>query len=150
MKERSGFLISAVFLGAVFFLSLVPGVRAQEPIRETEAYRQFTKKPQNDFSKIIFLMNYYRTAPFTIVFDGSDFTPDFAFPFAQIYLFIHYKGEKAAPWIKKNCYRSPVGQNIIYLRFPSGKYKPAKEVILRDLAQLEKDLKEDQKRIAKA
>lgn len=145
MKTLSKSLLLAVCLGAGIFFTVTPPVCAQPNFRETEAYRQFVKKPQNDFAKIIFLMNYYRTAPFTIVFDGADYTPEFAFPFAQVYLFTHYKQEKAVPWIKKHCYRSVIGQNVIYLRFPSGKYEPARDVILRDLAELNRVLEEDQK-----
>jgi len=135
-------------IAALLFSLLLPGpflaAYTERPIRDTEAYKQFSQKPQNDFSKMIFLMNYYRDAPFSIIFDGSEYSPEFAFPFAQVYLFTHYRNEKAEKWIKKHCYRSIFGQNIIYLRFPNGRYEPARDVILRDLAQLEEALREDQ------
>lgn len=150
MKRFSRFLIFVVFIGILSLLFSASPVHASESFRGTEGYAQFSQKPQDDFAKIIFLMNYYRKAPFMIVFNGSDFTPEFAFPFAQVYLFAHYRHEKAAPWIKKHCYRSPIGQKIVYLRFPGGKYRVARDVILEDLARLEKDLAEDQKNIAKA
>ena len=144
MKTLFRSWIAALSLGVLLFPLSLPSGLAQEAIRDTPAYKQFAKKPQNDFAKLIFLMNYYRNAAFTIVFDGADYTPQFAFPFAQVYLFTHYNNESAAKWIKQHCYRSPFNQNIIYLRFPSGRYDPARDVILRDLAQLEKALREDQ------
>jgi hypothetical protein len=145
MKARRRILLLVVSLSLALSSAVVSPAQAMEAIRDTEAYKQFSKKPQDDFAKMIFLMNYYKAAPFTIVFDGSDYSPAFAFPIAQVYLFTHYKNEKAASWIKQHCYRSAFSQNIIYLRFPDGKYEPARDVILSDLKLLEKALKEDQK-----
>lgn len=149
MKLRMGsWFLAAVLLGSLMPAVLWAGTTDTRPaFCDTEAYRQLVKKPKVDeFSKMVFLMNHYRTAPFTIVYEGSDYKPDFVFPFAQIYLFTHYRQEKAAKWAKKHCYRSLIKQEIIYVRYPDGKYETARELTLRDLAQLERALREDRKK----
>ena len=166
MKVFSKFFIPGVFLGITFSVcffgvrpvsaqdavvesaleqeEVEPSAPPLQPIRETEAYKQFVKKPQSEFNKLIFLMHYYHNGPFTIMLDGVDYTPQFAFPFAQVYLFTHYNGETAEKWIKKHCYRSTIEQNIIYLRFPDGRYEPARDEVLRGLGELEEAMRSDQ------
>lgn len=123
-----------------------PAGHALEPVGETEAFQQFSQENQTDFAKLIFLMNYYHNADFVIVFDGAEYTPQFAFPFAQIYLFTHYRNEEPAKWIKAHCYRSPFLQNIIYFRYPDGSYEVARDVILQGYADLENALQGDLQR----
>ncbi|OQA40518.1 MAG: hypothetical protein BWY49_00845 [Candidatus Omnitrophica bacterium ADurb.Bin314] len=127
----------------VCLLVLAPlSLRAQPPVRESAAFEQYLKKPKGEFAKLVCLLNYYRTGDFTVRFDGFDYTPSFAFPHAKAWLFTHYNKENAAQWVRKHCYLSPFERKVIYVKFPGYDYEVARDMILRDLAELEQAIAE--------
>ena len=117
-------------------------VHARLPIRESEAFQQYLKKPRGEFAKLVCLLNYYRDGDFIIRFDGFDYMPSYAFPHAKAWLFTHYNKDTASQWIRKNCYVSPFERKVIYVKFPDGELEPARDMILRDLAELERAIAE--------
>ncbi|OQA57297.1 MAG: hypothetical protein BWY42_00633 [Candidatus Omnitrophica bacterium ADurb.Bin277] len=129
--------VTAVCVGVLCTGTVLPPGADARDLRESKVFRQFLQKPRSEFAKLVCLMNYYRTEDFIIRFDGFDYTPAYAFPYAKSWLFTHYNKEKAEEWVKKNCYVSPYGRNIIYVKFPGGDYEIARDMILRDLAGLE-------------
>jgi hypothetical protein len=136
------FWVSGVFLlaaGLIFF-GKAPAVLGEEtltPVEQSEAYKEYLKKPANDFSKMICLLNYFRTAPVIVQFEGVDYTPEFAYPFGLVYLMTNYRNEKPEHWARKHCYRSIFTNKIIYFKFRDGSSRPARDVIIEKFHELE-------------
>jgi hypothetical protein len=132
-------IISVLFFSLVF-LGTVPVIFAAEnlqPVEESQAYQDFLKKPSSDLSKMICLLNYFRTAPVIVQFEGTDYTAQAAYPFGLIYLMTNYRNENPEDWAKKHCYRSLFGNNIIFFKFQDGSSRPARDVILEKYHELE-------------
>lgn len=138
MKKFSG-VVLAISLGFLF-LGAVPavlGAEGLEPMESSKAYQEFLKKPANDFSKMICLLNYFRTVPAVVQFEGIEYAPEFAYPIALVYLMTNYRNENPEQWAKKHCYRSIFSNKIIYLKFRDGSVRPARDVILEKYHELE-------------
>lgn len=125
---------SFVLWGAV---PAVLGADGLEPVEQSQAYQEFLKKPGNDLSKMICLLNYFRTAPIVVRFEGIDYTAQAAYPFGLVYLMTNYHNEKPEHWAKKHCYRSLFGNNIIFFKFQDGSSRPARDVIIEKYHELE-------------
>ncbi len=107
------------------------------PLLETsEAFEQYLKKPRTNLAKLLFGLNYFRTAPVMVRYDDVDYSPQFAYPLGLAYLLTHYRNEDPERWIKKNCYRSPTADKIMYFKFPDGNYYPVREVFIKTLCSL--------------
>jgi len=126
--------LNFVFWGAV---PVVLGDEGLEPMEQSQAYQEFLKKPANDFSKMICLLNYFRTVPAVVQFEGIDYAPEFAYPIALVYLMTNYHNENPEQWARKHCYRSIFNNRIIYLKFKDGSSRPARDVILEKYHELE-------------
>ena len=143
------FLVSVVLVVSFSLISfgtvpLVFGAEGLQPVEQSQAYQEFLKKPANDFSKMICLLNYFRTAPVMVQFDGIDYTAEAAYPFGLVYLMTNYRNEQPEQWAKKHCYRSLFGNNIIFFKFQDGSSRPARDVIIEKYHELE----EAQKKLA--
>ena len=124
---------SLVFCGKV---PSVLGADSLQPLAESQAYQDFLKKPENSLSKAICLLNYFRTAPLIIQFDGIEYVPAFVYPFGLTYLMTNYHDEDPEQWVRKNCYRSLFTNKIIYFKFRNGTSRPVRDVILDKLHEL--------------
>ncbi|MFA7255871.1 MAG: hypothetical protein WC133_07270 [Candidatus Omnitrophota bacterium] len=113
------------------------GAEGLEPVAQSQAYQEFLKKPANDFSKMICLLEYFRTAPILVQFEGIDYTPQIAYPIGLVYLMTNYRNEKPEEWAKRHCYRSIFNNKIIYLKFQDGSARPARDVIIEKYHELE-------------
>jgi hypothetical protein len=139
MKKFLGSVVLAVSLGFIF-LGTVPavlGAEGLEPVEGSQAYQEFLKKPANDFSKMICLLNYFRTAPVMVRFEGIDYSTQVAYPIGLVYLMANYRNENPEAWARKHCYRSIFSNKIIYLKFEDGSLRPARDVILEKYKELE-------------
>ncbi len=125
---------SFVFLGTV---PSVLGTNELEPVEQSQAYQEFLKKPGNDLAKMICLLNYFRTAPIVVRFEGVDYTAQAAYPFGLVYLMTNYHNENPEDWAKRHCYRSLFGNNIILFKFEDKSSRPARDVILEKYHELE-------------
>ena len=132
---------SALFFScAVIFCGGSPAVMGAEglpPLAESQAYQAFLKKPVNDFSKMVCLLNYFRTAPVIVRFEDIDYTPEFAYPIGLVYLMANYHNENPEHWARKHCYRSIFTNKIIYFKFQDGSSRPARDVIIVKFHELE-------------
>ncbi|MEI7751059.1 MAG: hypothetical protein WCJ71_03110 [Candidatus Omnitrophota bacterium] len=140
------FLVSIVLSISLSFsfLGMVPavlGAEGLEPIEQSQAYQEFLKKPANDLAKMVCLLNYFRTAPVVVQFDGTDYTAQAAYPFGLVYLMTNYRNEQPEQWAKKHCYRTLFGNNIIFFKFQDGSSRPARDVIIDKYRELETALK---------
>ncbi len=142
MKAMKKFLVGVVLsvvFGVVFFetVPVALGADGLEPVAQSQAFQEFLKKPGNDLSKMICLLNYFRTAPVVVRFEGIDYTARAAYPFGLVYLMTNYRNEKPEDWARKHCYRSLFGNNIIFFKFQDGSSRPARDVILEKYHELE-------------
>jgi len=147
-KKECLFMKSGLFsrgVAAAFLcLSLMfgPGLaRADDGLpsfEESEAYQQYLKKPQSNLAKLLCGLNYFRTAPVMVRYDDVDYPVQFAYPLGLTYLLTHYHEEDPVRWIKKNCYRSPTADKIMYFKFPDGSYRPVREIFINMFHLLEK------------
>lgn len=137
-KFLVGVVLSLSFSFA--FWGTVPaalGAEGLEPVGQSQAYQEFLKKPGNDLAKMICLLNYFRTAPVVVQFDGIDYTAQVAYPFGLVYLMTNYRNEQPVQWAKKHCYRTLFGNNIIFFKFQDGSSRPARDVIIEKYHELE-------------
>ena len=108
------------------------------PVEESQSFQDYLKKPKTDLSKLIFAIDYYRNEPVMVRFDDVDYPVQFAYPIGLVYLLTYYKNEKPEAWIKKNCYRSPTANKIMYFKYPDGSYREVRETALELIRKLEK------------
>ena len=143
MKKFLVSIVLSVSFGFVFFGTAprVLGTEGLEPVGQSQAYQEFLKKPGNDLSKMVCLLNYFRTAPVIVRFEGIDYTAQIAYPFGLVYLMTNYRNKKPEDWAKKHCYRSLFGNNIIFFKFQDGSSRPARDVILEKYHELEEALR---------
>jgi len=119
-------------------VGLARGDNGLAPFEQSEAYQQYLKKPQNNLSKLLCGLDYFRTAPVVVRFDDVDYPVQFAYPLGLAYLLTHYHDEDPILWIKKNCYRSPTADKIIYFKFSDGSFRPARDVFIETFKLLDK------------
>ena len=135
------FWISGILFFSFIFAGGIPtvfGAEKLQPLEESQAYQDFLKKPPSDLSKMICVLNYFRTAPLLVQYDGIDYAVQFAYPYGLVYLMTNYHNENPEQWVRKNCYRSLFGNNIIFFKFQDGNYVPARDVMLEKFHELEK------------
>jgi hypothetical protein len=139
MKKFWMFGVLFIFFSLVFCGKIPAGLSADalQPLAESQAYQDFLKKPENNLSKAICLLNYFRTAPVMVQFDGIEYAPEFAYPFGLVYLMTNYRSENPEQWAKKHCYRSLFTNRIIYFKFRDGTSRPARDVILEKFHELD-------------
>jgi hypothetical protein len=113
------------------------GTEGLQPMKESQAFQDFLKKPSNNFSKLVCLLNYMRTAPVKVQYEGIDYSVEIAYPIGLVYLMTNYKNENPEQWIRKNTYRSLFKNQIIYLKLPNGSYVPARDVLIEKFHELE-------------
>ncbi len=108
-------------------------------VDESFAFQQYLKRPTTELSKLIYLMDHFKDADAKIIYDGNEYHVAKALRYAKKYLADHYKSnEKATAWLKAHAYRSQPKGNVIYAKFPEGKFRPMVEVLLETLTELEK------------
>ncbi len=147
--KRGQVLVLAVLLGGAFPGSSWASVNADglRPVEQSQAFQDFLKKPKNNLSKLIFALDYFRTEPVLVRFDEVDYPVQFAYPIGLVYLLTYYKNEAPEAWIKKNCYRTPTANKIMYFKYPDGSYRTVRETALKLLQELEKAQKNNSKKV---
>jgi hypothetical protein len=146
------FLVSVVFSVSFYFVfcGTIPAVLGAEglrPVEQSQAYQEFLKKPENDLSKMICLLNYLRDEPIVVRYEGVDYSAQAAYPFGLVYLMTNYHNENPVEWAKQHCYRSLFSNSIIFFKFQDGSSRPGRDVILEKYHELEVALR---KRTTKA
>ncbi len=136
--------VSFLFLWVILWGSFFPGVGSTavnadglRPVEESQSFQDYLKKPQNNLSKLIFALDYFRNEPVMVRFDEVDYPVLFAYPLGLVYLLTYYKNEEPEAWIRKNCYRSPTANKVMYFKYPDGSYRQVRETALQLLQELE-------------
>jgi hypothetical protein len=132
-----GFLLvsfSFVFCGKI---PAAMGTEGLQPIGKSQAFQDFLKKPANNFSKLVCILNFMRTTPVKVQYEGIDYSIESAYPIGLVYLMTNYHDEDPEQWVRKNSYRSLFKNQIIYLKLPNGSYVPARDVLIEKFHELE-------------
>ena len=158
MRGRSGFIIfSFVFLmladSALFAQGILAvagtGPSTLEPLQKSNAYRQFASRPYSELSKLLYLIDRFGDTNYEILYDGHYYSTRFAKQLARWFLINHYNKQKTEKWIMEWCNKS-IGGNLIWVKYPEGSLRLAREVLFEELKELEKmyeKLREAQKEV---
>lgn len=108
------------------------------PLKESTAYKRYLHRPRTEMSKLLYLFDRFLNTDFKVVYDGTTYDSKTAIYYGRIYVAKNYHGEKAIHWLKIHAYRSQPRGKIIYLKYPNGKKRPLRDVLLEELGALEK------------
>ncbi len=126
-----------MFLGFSQTLQAVGVEAGLMPYQESPAYQQYQKRPRNDFSKILYLMDRFKGAPLKVIYDQTEYESSVALKYARDYVAKHYHKENAVNWVRENAYRS-AGGGVIYVKYPDGKKRELREALVEELKKIEK------------
>ena len=130
----------AGLMAGILIFSIAPTAFSSDflpPFQETSAYRQYLKRPKTELSKILYLLDRFKDSSVKVVYDGQKYDAKYAAGEATKYIARNYKKkEQAESWIKIHAYRSQPDGDIIYLKYPDGKYRPLRDVLLEELSLL--------------
>ncbi len=105
------------------------------PYQESQAYKTYQRRPKTELSKLVYVMDRYKSSDYKVIFDKVEYDSLTALKYAKNYVAKHYKKQNAEDWIKDHAYRSPSGQ-VIYLKEPSGKTKNLRDALIEELQPL--------------
>lgn len=105
------------------------------PFQETAAYQQYQKRPKSELSKLLYLMDRFKSSPLIVIYDRVEYESSVALKHAKSYVSKHYHREDAASWIRENAYRSS-GGGVIYVKYPDGKKRVLRDVLIEELQQV--------------
>ncbi len=118
-------------------------IEQYEPLRDSKAYKQFKTRPVTDLSKLFYLIDRFAGARVEIVYNGHYYKGAFVAQLAKFFLAQNYKKETPKEWIMKWCNVSVPSGNYIWVKFPDDSFKQSREVLMDELAALEKALMQD-------
>lgn len=111
---------------------------ALEPRGTSAAFNQYLRRPKTELSKLIFLMDRFKSSSAEVIYDGAHYDSEFALKAAKSYMAKHYhKNQEADAWIRENAYRSNPGRKVILYQERNGDAKPLRDVLLKELELLE-------------
>ena len=119
-----------------------------QPIEQSAAYKKLLLRPKTELSKLSFLIDRFKEMTLTVIYEGHEYDQDKAAQYAKKFLQQNYhtKGEGSAEkWVKEYCYRSEASKQVIIFRYPDKTEKPARDVMLVELEELNKTLTQSKK-----
>ena len=132
-----------VLVIALLFVSPFAGCTSIQPstppasIEESSAYQAFKKRPVNDCSRLIYLIDHFKESDLEINYDGYYYKAPFAAAIARAFLAANYRRETVPQWIMKWC-NTTIGGHLIYVKFPDGKHRLSRDVLLDESKSLER------------
>lgn len=108
------------------------------PLKDSAAFREYRKRPPNDLSKLIYLIDRFKEANIEIVYDGLYFRPGFASNVAKWFLAKQYAGQTPEQWIRQWCDVTIPKGIPIYVKGSDGEFRPSRKVLMDELDSLEK------------
>jgi hypothetical protein len=130
-------IVAALFFTALFFSPTKEIAASEEvlpPAEESEAFRQYLRRPRIELAKLIYLMDRFRSSDFEVIYDGNTYDVGTAVNYAKGYIAEHHKrDEKADHWVKVHAYRSDPGGKIIYAKASNGKRYIVRDLLLKEL-----------------
>ena len=118
-----------------------PPPRAEQflvPAKDSPAFKHYKQRSKNEISKLLYLLERFHNTEFKVIYDGTTYDANTAIDLSRAYITQNYHGEKALSWIRINANRSTPKGAVIYMTFPNGKKRPLRDVLIEELAALEK------------
>lgn len=91
-------------------------------------------KPKSELGRILDLSLLLKTTDATIVYKGSEYKPRKILGLIRLYIYKHYKNEKAEDWISAWAFKSRKSGNVYYVKYPNGKTRFLRDVLLEELS----------------
>ncbi len=113
------------------------------PLAESKAFEQYLKRPQNDLSKLLYLVDRFGNTNIEILYENTYYKALLVSRTVRFFLAIHYKGETAEHWIKQWCTTSIPSGKPVWAKFPDGSFKLARELFLEELDSLAKAIQKN-------
>lgn len=107
------------------------------PIKESNAYKQYSMRPKSELSKLLYLIDRFGTIDADILYDGIHYRTGWVAGFARVFITRSYHNETAKDWIMKWCNRSVLKGELIWAEFPNKKVQLGREVLLNELKALD-------------
>ena len=115
------------------------------PIQESKAFKQFVLKPTSELSKLIYLADRFGESKIEVQYEGHYYSAPFVAKTVRIFLAAHYAQQAADYWISEYAVTSIPSGKPIWLKFPDGSFKLAREVFINELKALDEIVKEYRK-----
>jgi hypothetical protein len=112
-------------------------------VSESKAYKQYRMRPDSDFSKLLFLIDRFENSGIEVVYDGHYYKAAFAAKIARWFMARNYRKETIQEWVMRWCNTSMSGK-LIYVKFPNGKFRLSREVLLDEAKALEEAVKQEE------
>ncbi len=146
--RRFGFFLAALILGA----SLSSGFAAEKeplypgfvPIRESKAYERFSKRTLCDASKLIYLIDRFADSEIKIVYDQQNYETAFVGTVARWFFARNYRKQTPRDWIMNWCNVSVITGRLIYVKLPDGRMLLARDVLLNEIDEINRVIRENQ------
>ena len=117
------------------------------PVNESKAFELFKQRPHTDFSKLLYLIDRFENSGIEIVYEGHYYKALFAARLARWFMVRNYRKESPTEWIMRWCNTS-MGGKLIYVKFPNGKFRLSREVLMEELRVLDAALANEQMMVA--
>lgn len=108
------------------------------PVKESQAYQMFVKRPLSELSRLIYLIDRFKDADVKVIYEGDHYEAEYAARVAKKFLLKNYRKESAEYWIKTYCHRAEKSGKFILFEAPDGSFRSARDVLLDELKVLEK------------
>ncbi|MBI4387965.1 MAG: hypothetical protein HY582_02855 [Candidatus Omnitrophica bacterium] len=113
------------------------------PLAESKAFEQYLKRPQNELSKLLYLVDRFGDTDIEILYENTYYKAPLVSRTVRFFLAIHYKGETAEHWIKQWCTTSIPSGKPVWAKLPDGSFKLARELFLEELDSLAKAIQKN-------
>ncbi len=136
----------AIFIVGFFVLSLGGKARGfgkteLPPMKDSAAYQQFCTKPVTELSKLVYLIDRFGASDIQVVYDNYHYNAKFCAVVARWLLSMRYHQETAEQFIIRWCNTSFPGGNLIWVKYPDGDYRLARDILKEELRLLESTVK---------
>ncbi len=130
-------VIPVMLYCTIGYSNIAPLAVGFEPQPSQAAYQQYEKRPKNELSKLIYLMDLFKGTDYKVVYDHREYDAKTALQEARNYIAKHYdaRNQDALGWVQIHAYR-PSGGDIIYLKFPDGHTEVLRDVLAAELGKL--------------
>ncbi len=106
-------------------------------IQHTKAFEQYRARPENELSKMLYLVDRFGETDLEILYDGKTFKSGMVARIVRWFIKTHYKNETSESWINQWCYRTIPAGVVIWVKGKDGNYYPAREVLMEELYRLD-------------
>lgn len=145
MNRISSLFVIHVLLAAVAAPCAASEVeRLLPPLKESEAYKEYRKRPETELSKILYMIDRFKIEKQTkIYYDGVYYDVPTAAIIARQFLQLNYMDQTAVEWVNEHCTISFFQRKPILIKFPDGTTRLSRRILLQELKDLEKASAED-------